>query len=180
MFVDSHAHLDGKQFDSDREQVIARAREAGVQTMVAIGNGDGPADARLRNSARGQVCLHVRDHRHSSARSAACGRSCLRDDGATGAASQGHCLGRDRAGLSLRSLSARNAEAGLRAADGIGGRGEAAHRDSLPAFRRQRQRVGRLPWADQRSVGAERVLAAFCTASPGTGLRPSARSTWDS
>jgi TatD DNase family protein len=42
MFVDSHAHLDGKQFDSDREQVIARARESGVQTMVAIGNGDGP------------------------------------------------------------------------------------------------------------------------------------------
>jgi len=42
MFVDSHAHLDGKQFDSDREQVIARAREAGVRTMVAIGNGDGP------------------------------------------------------------------------------------------------------------------------------------------
>jgi TatD DNase family protein len=42
MFVDSHAHLDGKQFDSDREQVIARAREAGVETMVAIGNGDGP------------------------------------------------------------------------------------------------------------------------------------------
>jgi TatD DNase family protein len=42
MFVDSHAHLDGKQFDTDRQQVIARAREAGVQTMVAIGNGDGP------------------------------------------------------------------------------------------------------------------------------------------
>ena len=43
MFVDSHAHLDGKQFDTDREQVIARARETGVQTIVAIGNGDGPA-----------------------------------------------------------------------------------------------------------------------------------------
>jgi TatD DNase family protein len=43
MFVDSHAHLDGEQFDSDREQVIARAREAGVRTIVAIGNGDGPA-----------------------------------------------------------------------------------------------------------------------------------------
>jgi len=42
MFVDSHAHLDGKRFDDDREQVIARAREAGVQTIVAIGNGDGP------------------------------------------------------------------------------------------------------------------------------------------
>jgi TatD DNase family protein len=42
MFVDSHAHLDGKQFDADREAVIARALEAGVRTMVAIGNGDGP------------------------------------------------------------------------------------------------------------------------------------------
>jgi TatD DNase family protein len=50
MFVDSHAHLDGKQFDSDREQVIARAREVGVETMVAIGNGDGPeqVDCGLR------------------------------------------------------------------------------------------------------------------------------------
>ena len=44
MFVDSHAHLDGKQFDSDRELVIARAREAGVRNIVAIGNGDGPAN----------------------------------------------------------------------------------------------------------------------------------------
>jgi TatD DNase family protein len=42
MFIDSHAHLDGKQFDSDRDDVITRAREAGVQTMVAIGNADGP------------------------------------------------------------------------------------------------------------------------------------------
>jgi TatD DNase family protein len=42
MFVDSHAHLDGKQFAADREQVVARAREAGVETIVAIGNGDGP------------------------------------------------------------------------------------------------------------------------------------------
>jgi TatD DNase family protein len=42
MFVDSHAHLDGERFESDRELVIARASEAGVQTIVAIGNGDGP------------------------------------------------------------------------------------------------------------------------------------------
>ena len=44
MFVDSHAHLEGRRFDSDREQVIARARESGVETIVAIGNGDGPAN----------------------------------------------------------------------------------------------------------------------------------------
>jgi TatD DNase family protein len=42
VFVDSHAHLDGRQFATDREQVIARALEAGVTTIVAIGNGDGP------------------------------------------------------------------------------------------------------------------------------------------
>ena len=42
MFVDSHAHLEMEQFDADREQVIARARGAGVQTIVAIGSGTGP------------------------------------------------------------------------------------------------------------------------------------------
>ena len=44
MFIDSHAHLEGKQFASDREQVIQRARDAGVCNIVAIGNGDGPAN----------------------------------------------------------------------------------------------------------------------------------------
>jgi TatD DNase family protein len=44
MFVDSHAHLEGHRYDADREQVIARAREAGIETIVAIGNGDGPAN----------------------------------------------------------------------------------------------------------------------------------------
>lgn len=42
MFIDSHAHLEGKQYANDREQVIARAREAEIETIVAIGNGDGP------------------------------------------------------------------------------------------------------------------------------------------
>lgn len=44
MFVDSHAHLEGHRFDADRETVIARAREAGIETIVAIGNGDGPVN----------------------------------------------------------------------------------------------------------------------------------------
>src|SRR5215467_12254217 len=42
MFVDSHAHLDGDRFDADRDHVIARAQEAGVHTIVAVGTGDGP------------------------------------------------------------------------------------------------------------------------------------------
>ena len=49
----------------DREQVIARAREAGVETMVAIGNGDGPPtlDCGIRLAEKHPV--HVRDHRAS-------------------------------------------------------------------------------------------------------------------
>ena len=42
MFIDSHAHLDGKRFDQDREQVVSRAHEAGVEAILAIGIGDGP------------------------------------------------------------------------------------------------------------------------------------------
>jgi TatD DNase family protein len=42
--VDSHCHLDDKQFDPDRDEVIARAREAGVERMMAIGTGNGPPD----------------------------------------------------------------------------------------------------------------------------------------
>lgn len=42
MFIDSHCHLDGPRFDSDREQVIARAREAGIVNVLAVGTGDGP------------------------------------------------------------------------------------------------------------------------------------------
>jgi len=44
MFIDSHAHLEGKQFAHDREQVIARARETRVTNILAIGNGDGPVN----------------------------------------------------------------------------------------------------------------------------------------
>jgi TatD DNase family protein len=42
IFVDSHAHLETEQFEADRELVIARAREAGIETILAIGSGTGP------------------------------------------------------------------------------------------------------------------------------------------
>jgi TatD DNase family protein len=40
MFVDSHAHIDGAEFDTDRNEVIERARDAGVSTILNIGTGD--------------------------------------------------------------------------------------------------------------------------------------------
>ena len=33
--VDSHAHLDGPAFDPDREEVLTRARAAGLADVVA-------------------------------------------------------------------------------------------------------------------------------------------------
>jgi TatD DNase family protein len=42
MFVDSHAHLEMSQFDADRDAMLARAYEAGIETVVAIGSGTGP------------------------------------------------------------------------------------------------------------------------------------------
>jgi TatD DNase family protein len=44
MFIDSHAHIDGNQFEHDRGEMLFRAQEAGVTTLLAIGNGDGPDD----------------------------------------------------------------------------------------------------------------------------------------
>jgi len=40
--IDSHSHLDGPQFAEDRPAVLERARAAGVDTLLAIGNGPGP------------------------------------------------------------------------------------------------------------------------------------------
>lgn len=40
MFVDSHAHIDGTEFDGDRDEVIQRARDAGVVAILNVGTGD--------------------------------------------------------------------------------------------------------------------------------------------
>lgn len=42
MFVDSHCHLEGPKFAQDRGEVLFRAQEAGLEALVAIGNGNGP------------------------------------------------------------------------------------------------------------------------------------------
>ena len=49
MFVDSHAHIDGPEFDADRQEVIQRARDAGVSAVLNIGTGD-PHSGALERS----------------------------------------------------------------------------------------------------------------------------------
>jgi TatD DNase family protein len=45
ILVDSHCHIDGEQFDADREQIIENARIAGVFAMLNIGTGSPKDDS---------------------------------------------------------------------------------------------------------------------------------------
>ena len=45
MFIDSHAHIDGHEFDTDRKEVIERAHEAGVSLILNVGTGDPHSDS---------------------------------------------------------------------------------------------------------------------------------------
>ena len=40
--IDSHAHIDFPQFADDREAMLQRASDAGVNTLLAVGTGPGP------------------------------------------------------------------------------------------------------------------------------------------
>lgn len=70
-FVDSHCHLDGDEFAADRDAVIGRAAEAGVEIMVAIGTGGGPGDLEtgIRMAERyPQFLATVGVHPHDAAK----------------------------------------------------------------------------------------------------------------
>lgn len=45
MYIDSHAHIEGSEFDADREAVIQRALDAGVEIIVCVGDGEVAADS---------------------------------------------------------------------------------------------------------------------------------------
>jgi len=45
--VDSHAHVDMPEFEADRQEMLDRARAAGVRRMLAISGGPGSLDSAL-------------------------------------------------------------------------------------------------------------------------------------
>jgi TatD DNase family protein len=49
--VDAHAHLVAEEFDADRDQVLARARAAGVAAVVAVGETLADAEKNLELAA---------------------------------------------------------------------------------------------------------------------------------
>lgn len=54
MFIDSHAHIDGSEFDADRDQILERARAAGVSAILNVGTGDPHSGALERAAELGQ------------------------------------------------------------------------------------------------------------------------------
>jgi TatD DNase family protein len=48
MYIDSHAHIEGSEFDADREAVIQRAIDAGVEIIVCVGDGEVAADSHAQ------------------------------------------------------------------------------------------------------------------------------------
>src|SRR5262245_46719379 len=68
--IDSHCHLDPQYFGADREEVLARARAAGVQAFVCVGVGRGleaPREAVALAAAEPDVFATVGVHPHDVA-----------------------------------------------------------------------------------------------------------------
>ncbi|MBI4508241.1 MAG: TatD family hydrolase [Deltaproteobacteria bacterium] len=69
--IDSHSHVDGREFDADRQDVLRRARTAGVSTILAVGTGaslDQVERALLLARKEPDVLATVGIHPHDAAR----------------------------------------------------------------------------------------------------------------
>ena len=51
IFVDSHCHIDGEQFDADRDEIVKRAKDAGVKMMLTVGTGN-PHDGEIARAVQ--------------------------------------------------------------------------------------------------------------------------------
>lgn len=51
MLIDSHAHIDGPEYDADRDEMMARAREAGLRAILNVGTGD-PSSGDFERAVR--------------------------------------------------------------------------------------------------------------------------------
>jgi TatD DNase family protein len=59
MFVDSHAHIDGTEFDADREEVIRRAQAANVSAILNVVSGDPLGDCFERAVQLAEKHSHI-------------------------------------------------------------------------------------------------------------------------
>jgi TatD DNase family protein len=70
MYFDTHAHLDQQEFEADRSGVIARAREAGVETILCVAVSAPSSRAVLQLSEQFGLPAAVGIHPNSTAEAA--------------------------------------------------------------------------------------------------------------
>ena len=51
IFIDSHCHIDGEAFDEDRDEIVRRAKDAGVKAMLNVGTGN-PHNGEIEKAVR--------------------------------------------------------------------------------------------------------------------------------
>jgi len=93
-FIDSHAHLASPAFDDDRDLVVGRAREAGAEAVVCIGESLAAARAAAELAARhpGFVYHTAGVHPHDAAAfDAVADAAGIREQAARGAVAVGEC-----------------------------------------------------------------------------------------
>ena len=81
-FVDSHAHLDDPAFEADREQVIERARAAGLAYLLAVGGGTGVGNLKAAATIAARypwIYASVGIHPHDAAQATEIHFQVLRD-----------------------------------------------------------------------------------------------------
>jgi TatD DNase family protein len=64
--IDTHAHVHDSQYDADREATIARARAAGVNTIVTIGCDLGDSERAIRTAETYGLLATVGIHPHEA------------------------------------------------------------------------------------------------------------------
>jgi TatD DNase family protein len=65
--IDTHAHMHDKQYDDDRAETIARARAAGVETIVTIGCDLGDSERAIRTAETYGLLATIGIHPHEAA-----------------------------------------------------------------------------------------------------------------
>ena len=165
MLVDSHCHLDFPDFAGEHDAVLARARAAGVGTMLTICTRlDQFPAVRAIAEAYDNVWCSVGAHPHEAAEHAAnhghpIDRACR--------TSPRHRHRRDRSRFLLRSQPARYSGAGIpRAYRGLPGQRTAADRARTRCRCRDRD----------ASCGRNARMPVFCIASAAAGVWPRRRS----
>lgn len=80
MITDSHAHVYGSSFDTDREEVLARARRAGVTRLIVVGTDVASSRAALELCAgRSDLFPSAGIHPHDAAGTSASDRAAIEE-----------------------------------------------------------------------------------------------------